>query len=121
MPGPESARKTPSDAERMKKEAEHLIREADRLKDEAAAKIQARIRGQKERTAAEVQKLSMAGRRTQSVAERDMQFAMRQGSALERLTDVESMTAAWPHVKGGAFCGAHDRTPHRALAGTTVI
>ena len=105
----------------MKKEAEQLIREADRLKGEAAAKIQARIRGQKERTAVEEQKRSMAGRRTQSVAERDMQFAMRQGSALERLTDVESMTAAWPHVKGGAFCGAHDRTPHRALAGTTVI
>ena len=65
---------------------------------QAATKIQAHFRGQRDRAIVEVKK-AQAEFRAKSKAERDLLFAMVRQSSLEGLTDVQAMTKVSQHVR----------------------
>ena len=65
---------------------------------QAATKIQAHFRGQRDRAIVEVQK-AQAEFRAKSKAERDLLFAMVRQSSLDGLTDVQAMTKVPQHVQ----------------------
>ena len=65
---------------------------------QAATKIQAHFRGQRDRAIVEVKK-AQAEFRAKSKAERDLLFAMVRQSSLEGLTDVQAMTKVSQHVQ----------------------
>ena len=65
---------------------------------QAATKIQAHFRGQRDRAIVEVKK-AQAEFRAKSKAERDLLFAMVKQSSLDSLTDVQAMTKVSQHVR----------------------
>ena len=82
----------------MRSDARRMLRVDPARMAQAATKIQAHFRGQRDRAIVEVKK-AQAEFRAKSKAERDLLFAMVRQSSLEGLTDVKAMTQVSQHVR----------------------
>ena len=86
------------DSHRLRSDARRMLRVDPARMAQAATKIQAHFRGQRDRAIVEVKK-AQAEFRAKSKAERDLLFAMVKQSSLDSLTDVQAMTKVSQHVR----------------------
>ena len=97
-PEPGTLQSAARDSHRLRSDARRMLRVDPARMAQAATKIQAHFRGQRDRAIVEVKK-AQAEFRAKSKAERDLLFAMVKQSSLDSLTDVQAMTKVSQHVR----------------------
>lgn len=98
IPGPGTLQSAARDSHPLRSDAGRMPRVDAARMAQAATKIQAHFRGQRDRAIVEMKKAQKEFR-AKSKAERDLLLAMVKQSSLEGLTDVEAMTKVSQHVR----------------------